>query len=145
MPPAFDATMTPAAVPFGQAGRVPAHVAIIMDGNGRWARARGLPRVAGHRAGGEAVRRTIQAAVRHGVRWLTLYAFSAENWRRPVSEVLDLTGLLRHYLRSEIAALAAEGVRLSIIGEPGRFRRTAIACTWSRPGAQTIGPRATEW
>jgi undecaprenyl diphosphate synthase len=100
---------------------VPAHVAIIMDGNGRWARARGLPRLAGHRAGAEAVRRTVEAAIRHGVHWLTLYAFSAENWRRPVAEVLDLTGLLRHYLRSEIVALAAEGVRLSVIGELGRF------------------------
>jgi len=102
-------------------GAVPAHVAIIMDGNGRWAKARGLPRLAGHRAGGEAVRRSVTAAIRHGVRWLTLYAFSAENWHRPASEVLDLTGLLRHYLKSEIAALAAEGVRLSVIGEPGRF------------------------
>jgi len=100
---------------------VPAHVAVIMDGNGRWARARGLPRVAGHRAGAEAVRRTIRAAISHGVRWLTLYAFSAENWRRSPAEVLDLTGLLRHYLKNEIAALAAEGVRLSVIGEPGRF------------------------
>ncbi len=101
--------------------KVPAHVAIIMDGNGRWARARGLPRVAGHRAGAEAVRRAIRAAITHGVRWLTLYAFSAENWRRSPAEVLDLTGLLRHYLRSEIATLAAEGVRLAVIGEPGRF------------------------
>ncbi|HUA77930.1 MAG TPA: polyprenyl diphosphate synthase [Acetobacteraceae bacterium] len=100
---------------------MPAHVAVIMDGNGRWARARGLPRVAGHRAGAEAVRRTIRAAISHGVRWLTLYAFSAENWRRSPAEVLDLTGLLRHYLKNEIAALAAEGVRLSVIGEPGRF------------------------
>ncbi len=99
----------------------PAHVAIIMDGNGRWAKARGLPRLAGHRAGGEAVRRSIAAAIRHGVRFLTLYAFSAENWARPASEVLDLTGLLRHYLKSEIASLAEEGVRLSVIGEPGRF------------------------
>lgn len=99
----------------------PAHVAIIMDGNGRWAKSRGLPRLAGHRAGGEAVRRSVAAAIRHGVRWLTLYAFSAENWRRPASEVLDLTSLLRHYLRSEISALTAEGVRLSVIGEPGRF------------------------
>ncbi len=105
----------------GTAGRVPAHVAIIMDGNGRWARARGLPRVAGHRAGAEAVRRVIKAAIHHGVRWLTLYAFSAENWRRSPAEVLDLTGLLRHYLKSEIAALAGEGVRLAVIGEPGRF------------------------
>lgn len=100
---------------------VPAHVAIIMDGNGRWAKARGLPRLAGHRAGGEAVRRSIAAAIRHGVRFLTLYAFSAENWSRPASEVLDLTGLLRHYLKSEIAELATEGVRLRVIGEPARF------------------------
>lgn len=102
-------------------GRVPLHVAIIMDGNGRWAKGRGLPRLAGHRAGAEAVRRSIQAAIRHGVRWLTLYAFSAENWRRPASELFDLTGLLRYYLKSEIKALAAEGVKLSVIGEPGRF------------------------
>lgn len=99
----------------------PVHVAIIMDGNGRWAKARGLPRLAGHRAGGEAVRRSIKAAINHGVRWLTLYAFSAENWARPASEVLDLTGLLRFYLKSEIAELAREGVRLSVIGEPDRF------------------------
>jgi undecaprenyl diphosphate synthase len=102
-------------------GSVPDHVAIIMDGNGRWARARGLPRVAGHRAGAEAVRRTIEAAITHGVRWLTLYAFSAENWRRSAAEVLDLTGLLRHYLKNEISTLAAEGIRLTVIGEPGRF------------------------
>ncbi|MGH7069100.1 MAG: polyprenyl diphosphate synthase, partial [Acetobacteraceae bacterium] len=102
-------------------GAPPRHVAIIMDGNGRWARARGLPRLAGHRAGGEAVRRSIAAAIRNGVRWLTLYAFSAENWARPEGEVRDLTGLLRHYLRSEIAHLAEEGVRLSVIGEPTRF------------------------
>ncbi|MGH7081442.1 MAG: polyprenyl diphosphate synthase [Acetobacteraceae bacterium] len=99
----------------------PRHVAIIMDGNGRWARARGLPRLAGHRAGGEAVRRSIAAAIRHGVRWLTLYAFSAENWGRPEGEVRDLTGLLRHYLRSEIANFSREGVRLNVIGEPTRF------------------------
>ncbi|MGH7119395.1 MAG: polyprenyl diphosphate synthase [Acetobacteraceae bacterium] len=92
-----------------------------MDGNGRWAKARGLPRLAGHRAGGEAVRRSIKAAINHGVRWLTLYAFSAENWARPAREVLDLTGLLRFYLKSEIADLAKEGVRLSVIGEPNRF------------------------
>jgi undecaprenyl diphosphate synthase len=119
----------------GGAGRVPAHVAIIMDGNGRWARTRGLPRVAGHRAGAEAVRRAIKGAIHHGVRWLTLYAFSAENWRRSPAEVLDLTGLLRHYLKSEIAALAAEGVRLSVIGEPGRFApdiQAALAAAESR-------------
>ncbi|HJS87955.1 MAG TPA: polyprenyl diphosphate synthase, partial [Acetobacteraceae bacterium] len=99
----------------------PAHVAIIMDGNGRWARSRHLPRVAGHREGARAVRRTIEAAIRHGVGWLTLYAFSSENWRRPVGEVSDLTGLLRHYLRSEIAELHANGVRLRVIGDLERF------------------------
>jgi undecaprenyl diphosphate synthase len=99
----------------------PAHVAIIMDGNGRWAQARGLPRIVGHRAGARAVRRTIEAALTHQVGWLTLYAFSSENWRRPRDEVSDLTALLRHYIKSEIAELAANGVRLRFIGEAGRF------------------------
>src|SRR5271169_5521602 len=81
---------------------VPAHVAIIMDGNGRWAKSRNLPRIAGHREGSRAVRRVVEAAMRSGVSWLTIYAFSSENWRRPAGEVLDLTGLLRRYLRSEI-------------------------------------------
>lgn len=99
----------------------PTHVAIIMDGNGRWATAKGLPRVAGHRAGVQAVRRTIETAASLGVSWLTLYAFSSENWRRPLSEVMDLTGLLRHFLRSEIAELKAEGVRLHFIGDRARF------------------------
>jgi len=100
---------------------VPAHVAIIMDGNGRWASRRGLPRVAGHREGARAVRRTIEAAIRSGVGWLTLYAFSSENWRRPQQEVSDLTGLLRAYLRSEIRELHEAGVRIRIIGERERF------------------------
>lgn len=99
----------------------PVHVAIIMDGNGRWASARHLPRIAGHREGARAVRRTIEAAIESGVGWLTLYAFSSENWRRPRTEVLDLTGLLRQYLRSEIAELKANGVRVRIIGDPERF------------------------
>jgi undecaprenyl diphosphate synthase len=99
----------------------PAHVAIIMDGNGRWARSRRLPRVAGHREGARAVRRTIEAAIGHGVGWLTLYAFSSENWRRPAGEVTDLTGLLRYYVRSEIAELHANGVRLRVIGDRARF------------------------
>ncbi len=103
------------------AARAPRHVAIIMDGNGRWARSRGLPRVAGHRAGAEAVRRAITAARANGVAWLTLYAFSSENWHRPAGEVTDLTLLLRHYLRHEVAELAAGGVRLSIIGDRARF------------------------
>jgi undecaprenyl diphosphate synthase len=100
---------------------IPRHVAIIMDGNGRWAAARGLPRVAGHRAGAAAVRRAIEAAGEQGVAWLTLYAFSSENWRRPESEITDLTGLLRHYVRSELAEFAARGVRLRVIGERERF------------------------
>ena len=108
------------AAPAPEAAR-PAHVAIIMDGNRRWAAARGLPRLAGHRAGAQAVRRTIEAALGHGVAWLTLYAFSSENWRRPAGEVMDLTGLLRLYLRSEVAELAANGVRLRVIGERDRF------------------------
>jgi len=102
---------------------VPRHVAIIMDGNGRWAAAKGLPRVAGHRAGVQAVRRAIETAAELGVQWLTLYAFSSENWRRPLSEVMDLTGLLRHFLKSEIAELKAEGVRLRFIGDRARFER----------------------
>ncbi len=100
---------------------VPRHVAIIMDGNGRWAAARGLPKVAGHRAGAKAVRRAVEAAIRQGVDWLTLFAFSSENWRRPEPEVSDLTGLLRHYLRHEVAELHAEGVRMRVIGERERF------------------------
>jgi undecaprenyl diphosphate synthase len=105
---------------FGQA-TIPLHVAIIMDGNGRWAAARNLPRVAGHRAGAHAVRRTIEAAAQAGVSWLTLYAFSSENWARPKSEVLDLTSLLRHYVRQELAELKAQGVRLRVIGDRERF------------------------
>ncbi|MDW8414198.1 MAG: isoprenyl transferase [Thermaurantiacus sp.] len=95
----------------------PAHVAIIMDGNGRWARQRRLPRVAGHRAGIEAARRVVRAAPEIGIGTLTLYAFSSENWRRPAEEVSDLMGLLLTYVRSEIDELAAADVRLSYIGE----------------------------
>ena len=105
----------------GDRPRVPGHVAIIMDGNGRWAKSRGLPRVAGHREGSRAVRRAIEAAIRSGVSWLTIYAFSSENWRRPLGEILDLTGLLRRYLQSEIAELKRSGVRLRFIGDRCRF------------------------
>ncbi len=102
-------------------GIVPAHVAIIMDGNGRWAKSRGLPRVAGHREGSRAVRRVVEAAIQSGVSWLTIYAFSSENWRRPAGEIMDLTGLLRRYLRSEIAELKQSGVRMRFIGDRTRF------------------------
>ncbi|HZB90222.1 MAG TPA: isoprenyl transferase [Stellaceae bacterium] len=99
----------------------PAHVAIIMDGNGRWAKARGLPRIAGHRRGAEAVRRTLKAATARGIAYLTLFGFSSENWKRPVNEVDDLMGLLRHYIRAEIAELHANGVRLRVIGDRTRL------------------------
>jgi undecaprenyl diphosphate synthase len=99
----------------------PRHVAIIMDGNRRWAQARGLPVTLGHRAGADAARRAIEAAVRGGVSWLTLYAFSSENWSRPADEVQELTALLRHYLRAEVSQLSKEGVRLRVIGERERF------------------------
>lgn len=105
----------------GPCASIPTHVAIIMDGNGRWAASRRLPRIAGHREGARAVRRTIEAAIRSGVSWLTLYAFSSENWRRPAGEILDLTGLLRQYLRTEIDELRENGVRLRIIGDRARF------------------------
>ncbi|TRW18063.1 isoprenyl transferase [Glacieibacterium frigidum] len=94
----------------------PRHVAIIMDGNGRWAKARHLPRVAGHRAGVEAVRRIVEAAPDLGIEVLTLYAFSSENWKRPADEVGDLMGLLRHYVRSELAELHRNGIKLLFIG-----------------------------
>ena len=100
---------------------VPRHVAIIMDGNGRWAQRRGLPRIAGHKAGAEAVRRTMQAAVDHGVKVLTLYAFSSENWRRSTEEIADLTGLMRFYLEREFDRLMQEGVRLKLIGDYSAF------------------------
>ena len=95
----------------------PVHVAIIMDGNGRWAKARGLPRVAGHKRGAEAVRTAVESCKSIGIKYLTLYAFSSENWKRPATEVDDLMGLLRHYLSREIKQLDKSGVRLRCIGE----------------------------
>ena len=88
-----------------------------MDGNGRWAKAKGLPRVAGHTEGAEAVRRTVKAASQLGIRYLTLYGFSLENWKRPAKEIADLMGLLRLYLRKEISELHREGVRIRFIGD----------------------------
>ena len=104
-----------------QGAAIPRHVAIIMDGNGRWATKRGLPRVAGHRAGAEAVRKTLKAAVKAGIEVLTIYAFSSENWRRSEEEVSDLKGLLGYYLERELEELAREGVRLRLIGDPAAF------------------------
>ncbi len=95
----------------------PAHVAIIMDGNGRWAQARGLPRFEGHRRGVEAVRRAVRSAIDHDVRYLTIYSFSSENWRRPPDEVAMLMGLLKRFIRHDLAELNKHGVRVRIIGE----------------------------
>jgi len=97
-----------------------------MDGNGRWAERRGLPRVAGHKAGAEAVRRAMQAAVDHGVEVLTLYAFSSENWKRSTDEIADLTGLMRYYLERELKTLERERVRLRLIGDYSAFGQDLV-------------------
>ncbi len=104
-----------------RSGGPPLHVAIIMDGNGRWANARGLPRAAGHQRGAEAARRAVKGALSMGVSYLTLYGFSAENWKRPTAEVDDLMGLLRWYLHSQIAEMVKEGIRLRVIGDRTRL------------------------
>ena len=113
----------PATAPFPATDRalLPRHVAIIMDGNGRWAKKRHLPRIAGHRQGVEAVRRVTRAARAMGIEALTLYAFSSENWRRPQDEVSDLMGLLRVFIRTDLDELVRENVRLRVIGDYRRF------------------------
>jgi undecaprenyl diphosphate synthase len=118
------------------------HVAIIMDGNGRWAIERGLPRAAGHRAGVEAVRRVVEAAPALGIATLTLYAFSAANWSRPAGEVRHLLGLLRDYLGSETAQCVARGVRLGVIGRrdrlPEALRATITAAEAATASGRTL-------
>jgi undecaprenyl diphosphate synthase len=106
-------------------GRIPGHVAIIMDGNGRWAGRRRLPRVAGHKAGITSVREAVETCTRLGVRFLTLYAFSMENWKRPKSEVEALWRLLRIYLRKEVPSLIENGVRLEALGRLDQLPETA--------------------
>ncbi len=96
---------------------IPAHVAIIMDGNGRWAAARGLPRFEGHRRGVEAVRRSVRASIELGIRYLTIFSFSAENWSRPAAEIAELMGLLKRFIRHDLADLHSQNVRIRIIGE----------------------------
>ncbi len=107
-------------------GGPPLHVAVIMDGNGRWANARGLPRAAGHQRGAEAARRAVMGALSMGVSYLTLYGFSAENWKRPATEVDDLMGLLRWYLHSQIVEMVKEGIRLRVIGDRTRLSKDLI-------------------
>ena len=95
----------------------PLHVAVIMDGNGRWAAARGLPRAEGHRRGVEALRRSVRAAFELGISYLTIFSFSSENWSRPAAEIGDLFGLLRRFIRNDLARLHSDGVRVRVIGE----------------------------
>ncbi len=101
--------------------KIPRHVAVIMDGNGRWAKQRGLPRIAGHRQGSESARRVVKLAAEAGIEYLTLFGFSSENWKRPEQEVRELMKLLRHYLRSETAELHKNNARLRVIGDRSAF------------------------
>ncbi|BAT60275.1 isoprenyl transferase [Variibacter gotjawalensis] len=110
-----EAAAVPAAATPGL--KAPRHVAIIMDGNGRWAAARGFPRAEGHRRGVEALRKTVRAAGELGVKFLTIFSFSSENWSRPASEVFELMGLLRRFIRNDLADLHRSGVKVRIIGE----------------------------
>lgn len=121
-PDRCDASIGPGA---GGPGAV-RHLGLIMDGNGRWARARGLPRTAGHRQGVEALRRSVAAAAGLGLRYLTVYGFSTENWRRPAEEVQHLMALLRRFLGSEVASLVNQGVRLRTLGDHARLPRDIV-------------------
>lgn len=116
-----------AAPPDTGGGRVPRHVAIIMDGNGRWAAERGLPRTEGHRRGMEAVRRTVDAAIDLGIETITLFSFSSENWSRPPAEVSFLFGLIRIFIRRDLAELHRNGVRISVIGERANVPADIVA------------------
>ncbi|MCB1507601.1 MAG: di-trans,poly-cis-decaprenylcistransferase [Hyphomicrobiaceae bacterium] len=114
------------------------HVAIIMDGNGRWAEARGLPRSAGHRAGAHSVARVVEASAKQGIAALTLYAFSSDNWQRPATEVSTLFGLFDRYLRTQVKALAGNGIRLSVIGRRDRLA-TSLLNSITRAERETAG------
>ena len=117
------------------------HVAIVMDGNGRWAGRRGLPRVAGHRAGAEALRRTVEAAPGLGVGALTVYAFSADNWKRPAAEVAALMRLFARYLRSEVPRLVENGVRLEVVGRRDRLPAPLVTTIEAAERATARGTR----
>jgi undecaprenyl diphosphate synthase len=114
----------------------PRHVALIMDGNGRWAQARGLPRAIGHREGVQALKRTVQAAPAFGIRCLTVFGFSTENWRRPAEEVSDLMGLVRSYVASDLKRLEREGVRVRVLGSRSGLPADIVA-TIERAEAST--------
>ena len=122
---------------------VPRHLAIIMDGNNRWARREGFPGVAGHRAGAEVVREIVSACETRGIRYLTLFAFSSENWGRPKAEVRALLALLSRYLRNEVEKLARDGVRLRVIGRRDRFSPRLQKLIAKAEAATEAGERAT--
>jgi undecaprenyl diphosphate synthase len=122
---------------------VPRHLAIIMDGNNRWARREGFPGVAGHRAGAEVVRDIVQACETRGIRYLTLFAFSSENWGRPRAEVRALLALLSRYLRNEVAKLQSDGVQLRVIGRRDRFSARLQRLIADAEAATVAGERAT--
>jgi undecaprenyl diphosphate synthase len=124
-------------------GDVPQHVAIIMDGNGRWAKRRHLPRIAGHRRGVEAVRNAVTACVERGIGYLTLFAFSSENWRRPAEEVALLMELFTSALTSEVEKLHRSGVRLKVVGDTGRFGRKIRALIDKAEGLTAANRRLT--
>ncbi len=122
---------------------IPAHVAVIMDGNGRWAKARGLPRTAGHKKGADALRRTLDNCKEAGIKHLTVYAFSSENWKRPDDEVNDLMQLLRHYLKNELSNLIKNNIRLIFMGNFERLpedvcEQVADAMEKTLPGQFTL-------
>ncbi len=118
--------MSVAPLTASEGGITPVHVAIIMDGNGRWAQARGKKRSAGHRAGAEAVRRTLESAIENDIKYLTLFSFSSENWSRPKSEIADLMGLLRLYLKKEVSTLCEKGIRLRVIGDRSKLAHDIV-------------------
>ena len=122
---------------------VPRHLAIIMDGNNRWARREGFPGAAGHRAGAEVVREIIEACEARGIRYLTLFAFSSENWGRPRAEVRALLALLSRYLRNEVAKLQSDGVQLRVIGRRDRFSPRLQRLIADAESATASGERAT--
>lgn len=138
--PAHSAHEPPA---LGASSAVPRHVGIIMDGNGRWAQRRGLPRIAGHREGVKAAQAIVRAAGDIGIEVLTLYAFSSENWRRPASEISDLMNLLRRFIRSELEELAQAGIRIRVIGDYGAFDRDVVELIESAVERTTGNRRGT--
>jgi undecaprenyl diphosphate synthase len=124
-------------------GRIPVHVGIIMDGNGRWALNRGLPRIEGHRRGVEALRVTVRAAIEFGLQYLTVYSFSAENWSRPVEEVSDLMGLLKRFIRSDLAELQSAGVKIKVIGNRANLNPDILALLQEAEAATCANTRLT--